>query len=124
MSLFSVSTSHLTAKFAAAAVAARLGTDRGANMAAEDLLAKTIPVTPVEYGDLRGSGRVEKVGYGDYGVTFGGSEAPYAIFVHERMDLHHEAPTKAKYLESTYLENKDTYIDFIKRGALGGIFGV
>lgn len=124
MSLFSLDTRALMTKFAAAAVAARIGTDRATNAAAEDLLTKTIPVTPVEYGDLRGSGRVEKAGFGDYAVVFGGPEAPYAIYVHERMDLQHAAPTKAKYLESTYLENKDNYLDFIKTSVLGGIFGV
>jgi hypothetical protein len=28
-----------------------------------------------------------------------GYEAPYAVFVHERLDLYHVPPTQAKYLE-------------------------
>jgi hypothetical protein len=28
-----------------------------------------------------------------------GYEAPYTIFVHERLDLYHEPPTQAKFLE-------------------------
>lgn len=79
------------------------------------LLAKTIPVTPVEFGPLRASGRVGNPiivgGTISAEITFGGPAAGYAIFVHEKVfaksgrKVQHTAPTKAKFLSDTASEN-------------------
>lgn len=39
-----------------------------------------------------------------YAVTYGGDGVDYAQIVHERTDLHHEPPTRAKWLESAARE--------------------
>jgi len=75
---------------------------------ATDIMAKAIPITPIEFGPLRASGRVEppEVSGTSVSVTlgFGGAAAPYAVYVHERMDLSHKPPTQAKFLEQPVLE--------------------
>lgn len=60
-------------------------------------------LVPVDKGVLKASGFIETrsgtvhhttvIGYGKYGNPH------YAAMVHERLDLRHEAPTQAKYLE-------------------------
>lgn len=64
---------------------------------------------PVDTGDLKESGFLERdkgskyprvvMGYGRGGIP------NYAALVHERMDLQHMAPTKAKYLLSALEED-------------------
>lgn len=79
---------------------------------AYETLAATIPVTPIEFGPLRASGRVSPPALlgSSIGVEirFGGPAAGYAIYVHEivvRRDtgrkVFHQSPTKAKFLSST-----------------------
>lgn len=64
--------------------------------------------TPVEFGNLRASGTVlrpERKGR-DVVVpmVFGGVAAPYAIYVHENLDAHHDVG-QAKFLESVLRES-------------------
>ena len=68
--------------------------------------------TPVKYGDLRGSVRVEGpfregfIGRSIYTkIVVGGAAVPYAIFVHEDLDAQHEVG-QAKFLESVLLESR------------------
>lgn len=67
---------------------------------------------PVDTGALKESGYLVvrrdgkrgaqvEVGYGRAGKPF------YAVFVHEMMDLYHEPPTRAKWLESAFKEGMD-----------------
>ncbi len=63
-------------------------------------------------GDLRRSGYLEKVTSGKrttiqigFGKTFKGILVDYAGFVHERLDLHHDSPTRAKFLQSAMDED-------------------
>ncbi len=66
-------------------------------------------LVPVKSGDLKGSGYLEKstfrgnpqveIGYGRGGVPH------YAVFVHERTDLHHDGPTQAKFLQQPLEED-------------------
>ena len=69
-------------------------------------MGKSKPITPVEFGPLRASGFVDlpvSAGERIYVLLgFGGASAPYAIYVHERMDLRHKPPTQAKYLEQPF----------------------
>lgn len=86
----------------------------------EDLLTKTIPVTPLECGPLRESGYVEHA-ESESVVGFGGQAAGYAIFVHERLELRHAPPTRSKFLEATALENMDRYRAHIVNAAKGTV---
>jgi hypothetical protein len=45
-------------------------------------------------------------GKADYTVEYGGSEAPYAVYVHEILGYSHKPPTQAKYLEQPYHQLK------------------
>lgn len=94
------------AKAARGATAQQLGS--GLYAEANAILAKAIPLTPIDTGNLRASGHVTlpKVS-GDsveVEIGFGGAAAGYAIYVHERMDAAHAAPTQAKFLEQPVLE--------------------
>lgn len=80
------------------------------------ILADAIPLTPIDTGSLRASGHVKPPEVaGDTVVVqigFGGAAAPYAVYVHERLDLSHAAPTQAKFLETPLLARR---ADFAKR---------
>lgn len=56
-------------------------------------------LTPVDTGALRASGKVEQTGSMAFEISYGGSAAPYALYVHEIMTNAHAAPTQAKFLE-------------------------
>lgn len=64
--------------------------------------------TPVDTGALRGSGHVggpfRRNGGIEVVMGFGGPAAPYAIHVHERLDVFHRVG-QAKFLESVLLES-------------------
>jgi hypothetical protein len=64
--------------------------------------------TPVEWGTLRGSGRVEGPEYKGKDVEvklqFGSAAAPYALYVHEDLDAFHKVG-RSKFLESTLVES-------------------
>lgn len=58
---------------------------------------------PIDTGALRKTGRItadlDNIHLTSVDVQFGGSAAPYALRVHERVDVIHAPPTQAKYLE-------------------------
>lgn len=64
--------------------------------------------TPVDTGDLRGSGFVSKPEYNgrtvSVGMNFGGPAAPYAIYVHEDLEAFHRVG-QAKFLSSVMDES-------------------
>lgn len=86
----------------------------GENLAAERLLALSIPHTPLGItGDLRGSGAVEPAADPETGsaVTF---DTPYAARLHEHPEYNFSEPgTGGKWLENTALESKDELGDII-----------
>lgn len=65
---------------------------------------------PKDTGDLRRSGYLEvkqtarggmvEIGYGRGGQPF------YAVYVHERTDISHKSPTRAKFLQSALEEDE------------------
>lgn len=63
--------------------------------------------TPVDTGALRASGHVKQPVIKHGAITseggFGGSAAPYAIYVHERLDVRHPVG-QAKFYESALLD--------------------
>ena len=75
---------------------------------ATEVFAETQRLVPVRYGVLKGSGQVkEPKGSGtgfSVDIVYGGPAAPYAIYVHERLDQRHAAPTQAKFLEAPMLK--------------------
>ena len=84
------------------------------------IMRDTLPITPIDLGGLRSSGHVEAptpTGPGEWEVVlgFGGSAAPYALYVHEIMTAQHDPPTQAKFLETTMNEHAK---DFAARMAL------
>lgn len=60
-------------------------------------------LVPVDTGALRSSGHVTLPNQGPDGVEvtigYGGAAAPYAVYVHERLDLNHPNGGQAKFLE-------------------------
>lgn len=63
--------------------------------------------TPVDTGALRASHETKQPdttgGEVSVRIVVGGPAAPYALFVHERLDVHHPVG-QAKFLESAVLE--------------------
>lgn len=74
---------------------------------AEAIAERARELVPVDTGALRNSIRVEERDNG-YAVVAGGPEAPYAIYVHERLDLHHEVG-QAKFIEVAAMELVDQF---------------
>lgn len=71
---------------------------------------------------LLNSGGIEIVGYGDYAtarVTYGGPDAPYALYVHEDMSKLHRDPECAKWLERATKEKMEE-AEMIAKGVFGG----
>lgn len=98
------------------------GAARGAHMCAQELLARSSAIVPLEEGNLQNTGRVVSsadgaaVGYG-----FGGAEA-YAIPQHERLDYAHDNGRQPKYLEDPHrqMAADGTYLRIIGRSAEQG----
>lgn len=79
----------------------------------EKIITDAKRLTPVLTGDLRNSGfvrppRVQKSGV-SIELGFGGAAAPYAVFVHERVDIPHKVG-QAKYLETAFVARKDAVV--------------
>lgn len=68
-------------------------------------------LVPVETGALRSSGMVTLPEQSAQGpsvtIGYGGAAAPYAIYVHERLDLNHPNGGQAKFLEEPVLAAAD-----------------
>lgn len=64
-------------------------------------------ITPVATGELKDSRFKKLEKHGFYTTLIIGYTAWYAAYVHERLDLHHEAPTQAKFLEQTLRDKKE-----------------
>ena len=73
---------------------------------------KSQDYVPVKSGRLKASGFLEmfKTAGGDSGVQIGygrGGQPPYTIIVHERLDLVHAPPTRAKFLQAALEEDAE-----------------
>lgn len=62
-----------------------------------------------ESGKLTSGVNAKGVAYAN--ITFGNEEAWYAALVHEFTWLHHEAPTRSKYLQVAMEEGLDAVMD-------------
>lgn len=82
-----------------------------------EIIAKAIPITPVATGNLRRSYGHEVYPSGHMGIVLIiRVDANYAVYVHERMDLTHRPPTRAKFLEITLKQNTRWILQTIARG--------
>ena len=62
----------------------------------EEIMAESVKECPVKVGILRRSARTEKLENHTVQIGYGTN---YAEHVHERTEIRHTAPTKAKFLE-------------------------
>lgn len=72
-----------------------------------DILRKSGMLVPVDFGILKGTGKViQRRAHGrvEVMVSYGGKEAPYAAVQHERLDYRHTPPQQAKYLTIPAME--------------------
>lgn len=63
---------------------------------ANQILAESQILVPVDTGFLKSTGKIVKNSIGTYSVIY---TAPYAVYVHEIIDNWHKYPTQAKFLE-------------------------
>lgn len=93
------------------------GMEQGLIRAGLFLLARAQEFVPVDTGFLKRSGYVAKTGKGFSTLVSVGFTAPYAIWVHERLDLHHAPPTMAKFLEHPATLFRDQMAQIIREEA-------
>jgi len=98
----------------------RAGSVEAAVTEAHGVLRDALPITPIDTGALRRSGRVEgprKQGGGGsratlVTVSFGGPSTPryvdYAVYVHEIAEARHAPPTQWKFLETVWNRRRST----------------
>lgn len=92
------------------------------NRCGEHLIQESVPLAPIDEGNLRASGSSQSYdGPQGPGVEVGYDEE-YALVQHERLDYHHDEG-QAKYLEQPYLENKRRYAEAIKQAAIKQLRG-
>jgi hypothetical protein len=119
---------RLQAKLGAARTGGIRGCGRGVRLAGEDLLSRSIPVTPKRTGALRESGNVQpQSGVFDSltrpAVTVG-FNVDYALAVHEMPeDTNWTTPgTGPKYLSTPLAENRSRYLEFIREETRKGLW--
>jgi hypothetical protein len=100
--------------------------------ALEPTFEKAKSYTPYRTGELRGSGYLEKVGFrGRPRVEMGfarGGFPHYAVLVHEDLNMYHNPPTQAKFLQRAVEEDiadiairiGQNYKKFMGSGSRGG----
>jgi len=77
---------------------------------------KALRLTPIELGNLRGSTYVNPPILAPQGpVVEVGYTAAYAVYVHERTELHHDPPTQAKFLEDAIKMNTKEILGIIRQ---------
>lgn len=96
------------------------GTERGQVIAGITLQRYSQIVVPVDTGRLRASAFTAKEGSGFSAKVTVGYTTPYAIYVHEDLDAHHEPGKIAKYLTQPALEHADELREIIRYEARRG----
>ena len=72
--------------------------------------AESVKLVPVKHGRLRGTHLVTLVGelYEPQAIISYGTS--YGIYVHERLELKHKAPTQSKFLEKPLNDRRDKFL--------------
>lgn len=110
----------------------RSADERAAMLAAAGLYQEALKMmavsqrqVPVRWGVLRSTGHVyppqQRGKAVEVVLAYGGPAAPYAWVQHEKLELRHDAPTKAKYLEDPVMDRKDTFARDLHR-RMGWLF--
>lgn len=98
--------------------AARLGLDKHT----DNVLELSNVYCPKDTGKLVASGKKEVTKDSPLSktirISYGGDDAPYAFWVHERLDLHHNSPTCAKFLERAVTEKQADLIETVRSAGL------
>lgn len=97
------------------------GTAEGLNQAAEYLLGESLPLVPVETGNLRESGSVAHASASDLNSAVSYNARPYDVIQHERTDFRHPHGGQAKYLESPFTDGRETMLQIIRAAAGGAL---
>jgi hypothetical protein len=85
----------------------------GLTRAAKSVAAKSLPLTPMLDGDLRGSQQVTEASAGDLEATVS-YDTVYAVRRHEETGVHFTEPgTGAKYLEKPFNASKAESLQII-----------
>jgi hypothetical protein len=82
---------------------------------ANHVLGDAQEITPVETGALQASGTAQPAvieANGNIKAEIG-FNTEYAAAVHERLDVHHEAPGQAKYLATALKNNQPKFAAFV-----------
>lgn len=87
------------------------GVVRGLNMAGERLRALSVPLTPIDRGDLRSATEVIPAEPGNEVATVSNGMV-YAARQHEELDWKHE-DGQAKYLEQPARESADELMEIV-----------
>jgi hypothetical protein len=86
---------------------------------ANSILNESKEIVPVDNGDLKKSGKVEKPKITSnrisVDITYGGDAKAYAWIVHEDPNAQHKDGQTYKYLEIPVNNNKDKFVDEVKK---------
>lgn len=88
-------------------------TPRAINDCALDLMGKSVPLAPIDTGDLRGSAHVDNATSSHMTAILSYQEV-YALRQHEELSYNHPKGGQAKYLEQPFKENSNKYVQHIK----------
>ncbi len=102
------------------------GMDQAVVAVALRIERQSVREVPVDFDRLRTSRKVDLDrsrgrGMVKASISYG---TDYALFVHERLDVHHKAPTKAKYLIDPYNNHAPRLKDEIKKRTRKNVRGV
>lgn len=86
-------------------------------MVAMTIKNTALPLTPIEFGNLRGSWYSEVKQQSDNIGVEVGYGASYAVFVHERTELHHASPTQSKFLEEALKREEKRILEILRKTA-------
>lgn len=109
---------------------ARVAGERLATEAEVNVMTPSKERCPVDTGTLRSTGHVDKPEISAEGIKvtvgYGGPAAPYALYVHERLEtklgneIHHPVGG-AKFLESVMNENGEAIINRVIKDAMAAV---
>jgi len=86
---------------------------------ANEVLNQSKKIVPVDLGALKDSGKVEKPKRSTTGVsveiTYGGTSAPYALYVHEDPSAQHKPGKSYHFLKTPVDAARTTFVNDLKK---------